>query len=559
MMFTHASPKHKHAKSQKKLVAHVFQTGPNTIQPKLKVGPANDKYEQEADQVAERVMRMPDAGSVSGSNTLPKAHAPLQASAPIQRKCQACAHDEDRIQRKPKAADGLLHTPNSQAHINSLHGDGQPLSRAARNFFEPRFGVDFSSVRIHSDAQADANAQSINARAFTLGQNVVFAAGQYAPDTHQGKKLLAHELTHVVQQSRGAVHSGMIQKKQFLHDPSKTIRRKTLFSSTMNICHRVLKSRTFKVGLGSVSVIANAKWNGPGKKRCGAPVYPMTLTEEGLVFDSERESCDFRAGRHDIQTWTNVPKGDYHLTIWPNNTNPHCCLNGTIKVIEQSGVTGPSCGGRVRKEKSLLDALHLALDAAGMFPALGVIPDAINGIIYLIEGDWTNAGISGAAMIPIFGQGVTVTKLGVKVTAKAVEKVGKEGIEQGLKQAKRVAKRKAKEKAAKEAAEKAAKEKASKETAKKIQKSKGKGKQGKKDKKGKKGKWGCQDVRCNVYPDLTKKPPKTDCPDRVIGATPYIHPSYNVACKAAQVAANLLVPEGCIKRHCNCKTKCTKK
>lgn len=81
-----------------------------------------------------------------------------------------------------------------------LSSAGQPLDAGARAFMEPRFGFDFSGVRVHTDARAAESAQSVNALAYTVGRNVVFGAGQYAPATSEGKRLVAHELTHVVQQ-----------------------------------------------------------------------------------------------------------------------------------------------------------------------------------------------------------------------------------------------------------------------------------------------------------------------------------------------------------------------
>jgi hypothetical protein len=78
---------------------------------------------------------------------------------------------------------------------------GQPLSKSERAYFEPRFGVDFSQVRLHSDAQAAESARALNAKAYTLGQDVVFGTGQDTPGTSEGRRLMAHELTHVVQQS----------------------------------------------------------------------------------------------------------------------------------------------------------------------------------------------------------------------------------------------------------------------------------------------------------------------------------------------------------------------
>lgn len=171
-----------------------------TIQTKLKIGEPNDKYEQEADRVAEQVMRMPDR-QVSGISKGP---------AKIQRKCASCesghepcpecAKEEEFLQAKEK----LGHTPEGTSqiiqNIHTLRGSGQPLPQSTRKFFEPRFGHDFSQVRVHTDTAAAGTAQAVSARAFTLGKDVVFGTGQYSPNTRDGKKLLAHELTHVIQQ-----------------------------------------------------------------------------------------------------------------------------------------------------------------------------------------------------------------------------------------------------------------------------------------------------------------------------------------------------------------------
>lgn len=92
-------------------------------------------------------------------------------------------------------------TPELESSIIGIRGGGQPLPESVRAFYEPRFGHDFSQVRVHTDAQAAETARVLNARAFTLGENVVFGAGQYVPGVSEGRRLMAHELTHVVQQS----------------------------------------------------------------------------------------------------------------------------------------------------------------------------------------------------------------------------------------------------------------------------------------------------------------------------------------------------------------------
>jgi hypothetical protein len=109
--------------------------------------------------------------------------------------------EEEIVQAKESASQAPEVTPGLESRIQSLKGGGQPLPESVRAFFEPFFGYDFSQVRVHNDTQAAESTKAINARAFTLGKDVVFGAGQYAPETSSGKRLLAHELTHVVQQA----------------------------------------------------------------------------------------------------------------------------------------------------------------------------------------------------------------------------------------------------------------------------------------------------------------------------------------------------------------------
>jgi hypothetical protein len=92
----------------------------------------------------------------------------------------------------------------TESTIKSLKGKGNPLNRPIKDYFEPRFGVDLGNVRVHTDGNANLLARSIHAKAFTYGNHIVFGEGQYQPDTLTGKKLIAHELTHTIQQdSRG--------------------------------------------------------------------------------------------------------------------------------------------------------------------------------------------------------------------------------------------------------------------------------------------------------------------------------------------------------------------
>ena len=116
-------------------------------------------------------------------------------------KCDACGKKKgaQQLQRSAINSEPMSEAPPIVHDV--LHSSGQPLDPATRAFFEPRFGQDFSRVRVHTDARAADSAKAVNALAYTVGRDVVFASGQYAPDTNTGRRLLAHELTHVVQQA----------------------------------------------------------------------------------------------------------------------------------------------------------------------------------------------------------------------------------------------------------------------------------------------------------------------------------------------------------------------
>jgi hypothetical protein len=137
----------------------------------------------------------------------------MTASPPrmVQRKCAACSagatcsecEEEQTIQKQEQPGPSPKTSTHVATQIASLRGGGQPLSAGSRSFFEPLFGRDFSEVRVHTGRQAANSARAISARAYTTGQDVVFAQGNYTPGTAAGDKLLAHELTHVVQQREG--------------------------------------------------------------------------------------------------------------------------------------------------------------------------------------------------------------------------------------------------------------------------------------------------------------------------------------------------------------------
>jgi hypothetical protein len=188
------------------------------IQPKLTINQPGDIYEQEADVLAERVMRMsPD----KNENIFFK---PANISS-VQRKYTHC-EEEEKIQKKSANGAGTGMEAPSIVH-DVINSGGKPLDAVTRHFFEPRFGRDFSNIRIHTDSAAAKSTEQINALAYTAGDNIVFNQNQYAPDTDKGKRLLGHELTHAIQQNRNQV----IYRKSYL-DTEKITDAQTVDSET---------------------------------------------------------------------------------------------------------------------------------------------------------------------------------------------------------------------------------------------------------------------------------------------------------------------------------------
>lgn len=163
-----------------------------SIMRKITVGASGDPYEQEADRVAEQVMRMPATGSVraGGLATVP---------ATLQRRCAACDEDEQQLRRRATGSGSATTQAPSIVH-DALSSPASPLDGATRQFMEPRFGHDFSQVRVHDNPLAARSAQAVNALAYTVGRDIVFAPGRYQPSSSAGRQLIAHELAHVIQQ-----------------------------------------------------------------------------------------------------------------------------------------------------------------------------------------------------------------------------------------------------------------------------------------------------------------------------------------------------------------------
>ena len=202
---------------------------PPPIQTKLTIGEPGDKYEQEADQVASQVVQQINSPvpvqSAQGQTVQREEVAPFEEeqvqaksiSDTIQREELP---EEEELQMSPmlqrQGQGGMAATPDLETSINQARGGGMPLAENLQRSMGKAMGADFSGVKVHTDSQSDQLNKSIQAKAFTTGQDVFFRQGSYEPSSRGGQELIAHELTHVVQQT------GTIQRYHTKHKDFRT-------------------------------------------------------------------------------------------------------------------------------------------------------------------------------------------------------------------------------------------------------------------------------------------------------------------------------------------------
>ena len=157
--------------------------------------------------MADAVIRMPEPGVQRQVEPEEEEEETLQTKPLVNQitpLVQVQRQEEEMLQAMSREDATPEFTNDLESQINAIKGGGQPLAESERAYFDPRFGADFSQVRLHTDSQAAESARAVNARAFTVGQDVVFGAEQYVPGAIEGRRLMAHELTHVVQQNGGS-------------------------------------------------------------------------------------------------------------------------------------------------------------------------------------------------------------------------------------------------------------------------------------------------------------------------------------------------------------------
>ena len=313
------------------------RSGP-TLQTKLAVNRPGDQFEQEADRVANQVMGMPQLGSralMLGTSGAPQLHRKCGCGGSSEGGglCSECAEKEELL-RSPIGPSPVSEAPPLVHDV--IRSQGEPLDSATREFFEPRFGRDLSKVRVHRDVRAASSALSVNAIAYTVGRDVVFGAGQYSPTTSAGRHLIAHELTHVLQQGAAQAPGdvrGSVSSRSLLQPPQAALQRQTAVQEDNAL--EALDSMTAAITEGmwgdppdDVGLLLSAL--GTLLKQFGEPKGPMThaatarsllavLKKLRLQEESSPRDTDDALMREDVFATIDQPQ---HNVPW-TSSRPH--------------------------------------------------------------------------------------------------------------------------------------------------------------------------------------------------------------------------------------------
>jgi hypothetical protein len=324
------------------------------VQTKMTVNTPGDKFEQEADKKADQVMRMPQAEDK------------LQKAEPKEEKIQKKEEDklqkaepkEDKIQKKEekkvqRRGDG---TPSvgtgTQSAIQNKTTGGEPLSSDTKSFMEPRFGADFSNVRIHNDQESASLNNDLNARAFTYQNHIFFSDNQYQPGTSDGKQLLAHELTHTVQQ--GHANEMPVQRSS-----TATVQRAPAAAAK----EVVYSSEVVDISANTFNPSAKVKEEieAQGYKGLEVRVIIKGLTAEGRVkirVDSKGQYDSLGKGSMALlNEWTQQMGGMYLNFTVKNNA-----VSGGYASLKSSGGDTNDWVEALKKNSGLLGGLGLKIN-----------------------------------------------------------------------------------------------------------------------------------------------------------------------------------------------------
>lgn len=278
------------------------------VQRQAGVTQSRDPLEAEADRIAASML---NDRPISPSSV-------TSAASGAQRMCTRCAGEEEEpaVQRNPRGRDPMA-SGDRRGPVPRVSGGGTPLTPGLRRYFEPRLGRRLGDVRLHTDHAAARSAESIAAEAYTAGRDIVFGHGTFRPETPSGRHLIAHELVHVVQQSRAGGNLAIQRSCRDNRDPSFYARapnycRDTSFSGmfhTGQTCYREVPRRSSYLECP------------PGDQVC--------FDAEGHCRDSydeaspvESRNADGSCNLHHVCTWTSHTVEDVLPGLWHEATDP---------------------------------------------------------------------------------------------------------------------------------------------------------------------------------------------------------------------------------------------
>jgi hypothetical protein len=346
------------------------------LQPKLTIGAPGDRYEVEADHMADAVMRSAAPGFATdarGATTIQRLPVTPVIADRLQRDAaETCSLKDEPKQAgeeeneetedqestgpeserqttvSPKGATGdVSPPPNVESGIDASRGGGSPLPAGTREFMESRFDHDFSGVRVHTGSTSESLNRDVRSLAFTSGTDIYFGAGQYRPDTDSGQHLLAHELTHVVQQTGATASGGLVREKADPHVISRVpdlpeykwyYSHRVSGTSVHHIIERILRENDPEKTLVTEAAIAGANRNGEALNKIGvADLYksdpPLKVTGVKGFREVEKESDIVSMNNPEAtgtQPTTVTPGPTFRSGTWSGDFPSHISL-GEIK------------------------------------------------------------------------------------------------------------------------------------------------------------------------------------------------------------------------------------
>ena len=317
---------------------------PPLVRTEVKAKPPTDRYEREANLVSEHVMgignpslrRQADKGTGPSVSRAQPVLGEMTPRVPKQRHGQ-----EESFQTK--TGSGRMADANTvpASSLGSVLVGGQSLDSTTRDFFEPRFGHDFSQVRIHTDADADRSARSVNALAYTVGNHIVFRSGYFNAVSEQGKRLLSHELVHTIQQGAVAVGSNntFTSLQRMPDEVDKDEKDKTVSCDTLQ---NDPKDFAYQVAKHYVRTELSQKDLTPKSFTCPRERLCMVYFKDktGVKVDWQvagRPFCDIFDGKPCVRAQRILPSLGVECEYYY-----HCRSNGGLKLaLEKRSCTNP--------------------------------------------------------------------------------------------------------------------------------------------------------------------------------------------------------------------------